>query len=169
MCLVTIYTKKYLLNAYDGDLEELYHWAFMWRWTAVAFPASLRTAAAAPTGCWNQPQKLNPQSGRSQNAPMLRALRGKHSSPIPLWGAFLLFYPGRKTHSPEMQRFSPAQAFAAPLQWENSQPVWGVSMRNVGEMQTFLLYHSCGRQQVLWETFLYLSLSLHLSASAVLH
>lgn len=62
---------------------------------------------------------------------MLRALRGKHSSPIPLWGAFLLFYPSRKTPSPEMQRFSPAQAFAAPLRRENSQPGWGVSMRNV--------------------------------------
>lgn len=63
---------------------------------------------------------------------MLRALRGKHSFPIPLWGAFLLFYPGRKTLSPEMQCFSAAQAFAAPLRRENGQPGWGVSMRNVG-------------------------------------
>ncbi len=71
--------RKYLLNACAVTLRSCIA-ERLCGWTAVAFPASLRTAAAEATGCLRN--SILSRAG-ARTPPTLRAFRGNHSYPSP--------------------------------------------------------------------------------------
>ncbi len=100
--------RKYLLNACAVTLRSCIA-ERLCGWTAVAFPASLRTAAAEATGCLRN--SILSRAG-ARTPPTLRAFRGNHSYPSPS---------GERSYHP------PGDSSAsAPHHWV------GVNMRNAG-------------------------------------